>query len=443
MTTFLLIITFLVITFILIFFKRSFLVFSIFLIASQAFGFFHEYSFGFSGYFDINSILVIIYITTILFSLKNWKQLGSSIFLKFFVGLFVLWLFGVLYPYFLNFSALFYSIKESKEYLNYLSFFSVYLFLNSESELSFAWYSIQFFAIYFCFLEILYIFLGPSTFSFIQYTWRPEQSAFIKVYIPVFTIIIIFFFYHFYNFILIKHSFYRFIALMIFGLGILFTFFRAYILSTLFSIPSLLFFIQKRIKSLYSIIIIIPVLFTSLLVISLHSTSINFLDVFDSFVGSGIRELYHYEGGSLQGRDAATQGRYELIKQRPYFGWGFLDKDSSMGKKIRKKVGYFSGAGEIGFVDKGYLDVIAKFGIVGSIIFYAIFICIFFKLIKFIRSSEDYFLSSILFAAAGLVFVFIGSQLTHANLTRQFGILPLSIILAIIDKHHYLTSKAR
>jgi hypothetical protein len=416
-------------------------VFSILFIASQAFGFIHAYEFGFAGYFDINALLAILYIGSILASLHRLGDFKKSEFLFVYVAIILIGIYGILLPYFNNFSSLFYAFKEAKEYFNYLAYFSVFLFVREQKEIDWCWRFIWCFAIYFSVLQILGNMTGGLIFNYLEYKFRPEQVVFVKVYLPIFPIIILSFFMVFYHLAFGDKKHREIFLFFLYSLGILFTFFRAYILSASATIPALLF-LKKRIKAgIISILILFALLVTSILFISATSGGRSFTALFESFITSGITELYHYRGGSLRGRDKVTEGRMDLVRERPLSGWGFLDRDSKVGKRIRRKVG-LTAYGEIGFIDKGYLDVVAKFGILVTLVFYGTFLLILLKLILMYKEAYNFDFKAKLFSATGLTIVLLCVQLTHASLTRQFGILPLSIVLALVDREYILNKES-
>ena len=418
--------------------RREFLVFFILLVASQALGLIHEYSFGVKGYFDINSIIVIISAFAVLASFQRVGDLRKSIFVKYFVPILLLWSYGIIYPWAAGYSSLFYSIKASKAYMNFFCFFAVFLFIRNEKQINLSWTFIGWLAVYYSIFEILGNLSYGYVFSFFQYTYRPEQTIFHKVYLPVYTVMLIFFFLALYHLLFKMKKTRKVFSLIIYTLGVFLTFFRAYILGLCFVIPFILVMKGDKKKAIFSTSILISLIAVSLLILlTLSSGSKGYGNLFHSFVSSGIEELYYYRGGSLVGRDAVARGRKIIVEKKLWTGWGFLDKDSNMGKKLRPFVGA-AGAGELGFVDKGYLDVVSKFGIIGCVILYGTFVLVFFRLIGLLKAEKSLDFQAKVFACAGCVLIFLCVQLTHADLTRQYGILPLSIIMGLIDREYML-----
>jgi len=419
------------------------LVFFTLFIASQVLGLIHEYSFGFAGYFDINSTLFIMFHFAVLMSFRHIGELKKSLFAKHFIVLLPLYVYALIYPWVTGLSSLLYCVKASKEFAMYFCYFAVFLFIRTERQVNMSWVFIGCLAVYYSLLEVLGGLFHGYLFSFLQYSYQRERINFPKIYLPIFTIMVAMFFNRLHKLLFRLRSVKNVLVLSIYSLGVLLTFFRAYILASVFTVPLLLFLkgnSRKAVIATTAIALIIPL---SLLVL-VPLTSKSYEEIFDSFIGSGITELYHYEGGSLRGRDAVSAGRLELVKQKLWTGWGFVAWDSEIGKKIRPKLGYdgrtIKGGTELGFIDKGYLDVAAKFGIIGSILLYGSFVTALFKLIKVLRASNSIDFNPRAFACAALIIVFLCVQFTHAPLTRQFGIIPLSIVMALVDRQYVLLS---
>ena len=434
----LVIITFILIALPIMYMYRAMYIFFILLTASQVLGIVHEYDFGIAGYSDINSILVLLFIVAIVTSLNYFKDFEKTLFLKPFVIIMLLGFYGIIYPYSNGSSSLFYSVKASKEYLNYLAYFAVFLFIRNQKEIDLSWKFIVWLATYYTIIELAGNISHGYVLSILQYIYRPEEKIFTVVVLPIYTVIIVMFFVSIFKFLIIKKQrIFKIFSLVFYTLGVLLTFFRVYILGATASIYILLLFKGQITKAFTSLIVILFMLSAAVLSLFLYSGKLSYSKIFDEFVGSGVTELYHYEGGSLIGRDTVTEGRRKLIKQRPWFGFGFLDKKSELGIKIKHLVGE-AGAGEIGFVDKGYLDVVAKFGLIGCIIFYGAFIIIILRHLRILTEIDSLDFQAKVFASAGLIFTFLMAQFTHADLTRQFGIVPLSIIVALIEREYKL-----
>jgi hypothetical protein len=281
-------------------------------------------------------------------------------------------------------------------------------------------------------------------FSLFQYTYRPEQSIFYKVYPPIYTVMVIAFFQAIYGLLFdSKRRIKAWVYLAVNGLGILLTFFRSYYLALCAAIP-LVFALKgslaKALKSTAVIGLVSAASVFAIFVISNKQWSLG--DTFDSFVGSGLTELTRHTGGSLVGRDIVSQGRMAIAQERYWMGWGFIDKDSEIGRRLGRRLNRgFIGGTDIGMVDKGYLDVAMKFGVIGCVLLYGTTVLMGLRLVRLLRSVADVTFQARIFAAAALAFVLLIVQYVHADLTRQFGVLPLSIILGLIDREYTLRKR--
>lgn len=418
--------------------KRSLLVFFILLIASQALGLIHEYEFGFKGLFDINSILTILYIFAITVSLRRFGDLRQSNVAKYLLPVLFLYAFGVLYPWIDGSSSLFYSIKASKEFLNYICFFAVFLFLRNENDINAGWKFFILLAIYYSVMEVAGCISNGYIFSFLQYKYRPEQGILTKVYFPIFSIMITSFLLLLYQSLFKKQNKASLILVIVLSIGVLLSFHRAYYLGLCFVVPMILVLNRELKKMLLAVsATVIVLLFSAFFISGLMSKDIS--DVLDTYMLSPITELYYHKGGHLIGRDIVAKSRWKLASERKWFGYGFLDKESDLGKKLGLKLNKnWIGATELGMVDAGHLDVAIKFGRMGWILLYGSIFLLSIRFIVLMKRSSDLGLKAKLFACAGTLIVFLCVQKTHAPLMRQFGIVPMTIALALVDREYML-----
>jgi hypothetical protein len=428
--------------------KRELFVFFVLLIASQLLGLIHEFDFGFAGYFDINAIIVILSGFAIGMSANRLREIRGSVLAKYFIPIVILWIYGTMGPYWRGHSSLFYSIKYSKQFLSYISYFAVFLFLRNQKQVDRSWKFIGWLAVYLSVFEIAGICTRGYVFSLFQYDYRPEPPIFYKVYPPVYTVMIIAFLQVLYELLFNKKRTGRaWVFYVVNSLGILFTFFRSYYLALCAAIPLVLAMkgsLGKAAKSAVLIGVVVGV--STLGIAGISSKNLGLGDAFDSFIGSGVRELVHHTGGSLVGRDIVSQGRMAIAHERYWMGWGFIDKDSEMGRRMGRRLGRGLGLGAVGgvdtgMIDKGYLDVEMKFGMIGLVVLYGTMSFLGLRLVRLLRSVDDIKFQARIFAAAAFVFILIIVQYVHASLTYQFAVLPLSIILGLIDRESMLLRK--
>jgi hypothetical protein len=335
-----------------------------------------------------------------------------------------------MYPILMDYSSTFYAIKASKEFLMIFIYFSVLLFIRSRKDIEIAWNVIILLGLYYSFIELISQILGPSLLSHMSYTYRPE-SVFWKIYPPFFSVILIALFYSFYKSIISNKS--KYLQLGLSSIGLLLTFYRSYLLASVFSVPVIMFLSRMGIiKTISKGAIVILFVLLSLITITLTSeTGQNSLyKLADELILSGLDEIESGEGGSFAGREVYAEGRREILERSPILGFGFIDKDSSLGKELRKHIV----GDQLGFIDKGDIDVALKFGVVGRILLYGVAVYLIYILVSLVRKNLSKSLNIKALTCATSILVFLLVQPVHAALTYSFSLLPLGIMLGLIER---------
>jgi O-antigen ligase len=419
-------------------FKKHINILCILLINSYCLGLIDRDNFGIFNLFDINAICLVVYIYYILANF-SFKRLRYSYFAKYFIFLLFFYVYGVFYPFFDGNSSLFYSLKEGKEYIHYLSFFATYLCVRKNSDIDWGWCYIMYLAFYYGVLEIAFT-LGLYKLDIIHYLYRIDPVlGIVKVYQPIFAIVFLALFYFIWEAVILQKRLYFQIIFLF--LTALLTAFRSYILGSFIAFAGALLFMFRGKYLRRFIAVYIAIIFIGIFSISITfsgSISDRLSDNFDKYIFSGIKELVTQKGGSLEGREAVNKFRWKYYKAHPWSGYGFIDKYSKLGKEIYRRE-----KAELSMIDTGYLDILNKFGLIGAIIFFCVFIRISFLLIKIVKKTED---NDIKVQGAALfcfVVVLVASQVTHAGLTFSFGIVPLSIGLGLFDSRciEYINSQ--
>lgn len=413
------------------FIKKHFNVLIILLVNSYFLGFVDKDSFGILDKFDLNAFCLIIYLFMIAANF-SWKRLSESNFAGSFVVLMIIYLYAVLVPYFRGDSTLFWSLKEGKEYIHYLGFFAVYLSVRTKKDLDRSWQYIVWLSFYYVVIEFFYP-LGLYKCRFLHYLHRVDVNmGFVKVYQPIFSIIFLTLFYYLWRVVFGRSN--QYVQVVLLFLAGLFTAFRSYILGS-FVATGVCFLVVLRGKELIKVAMIygFVVLFAVLAISITFSDSIfdRFSTIADTYIVSGVREFVQHKGGSLEGRRSVNRFRWKFFHERPWSGYGFIDKKSSLGKSVYQKYG-----AELTMIDTGYLDVLIKFGIIGMLIFYGVFMRICLQLIKLV-GKYGYVIDIKISGVALLCFLVtvLCSQVTHAGFTYSFAIIPISVALALFDSN--------
>lgn len=408
-------------------------------LSSSMLGLLDPLSFAIKGVFDVHAIFIVFFTFLILSSASNLKQLKDSFFLYFCFAYFIFWLVGVLLPIINDHSSLFYAIKASKEFMMFLSYFAIFLFIRNISQLEFAWKILIYWSLYYSVLELLAQALGANLQNYIKYFIRPEPPFFWKLYPPFWPVILISLLHTYYDLVVSRKN--ALLQLSTLFVGLAFTFFRSYLLATFATIP-LLLFVSKigATKTLLRILILLTISTTAIVIVSfwLGKGIDSFNELTDDFVFSGIRELQENKGGSIEGRAIYAEERKELLKQSPYIGFGFIDKDSLFGQNIKN----FITGDMLSFIDKGDIDIKLKFGNIGFGILNLLYLVYIGKIIIFIRTKKaSNKLKVRLLTIASTMLIYQIVQPVHSAMTHSFGLLPLFIALALTDKQYCLENK--
>ena len=412
---------------------RSLFILLIFLLCSQLFSLLDIMDFTVKGIFDLHAILIILFSLIILVSFGRVKTLFKARNFVFFAVFLLFAVFGVIYPYVKEYSSIFYSLKASKEFLMILAYPAVFLFIRNRNQVDRSWGILVFFGVFYSILEIVAQIFGATLLSKLNYAYQAEGPLW-KVYPPFWIVILIALFVTLYKSVMrLKFSS---IILGVVFIGLLLTFFRSYLLASFTVIPLVLLMSKLEVFKLLGRGLLMGVFMILVVVVfSLSLGGVGAIEkVADDFLFSAISELRENKGGALQGREKFAEKRRKILNQSKYVGFGFIDKDSSFGKKVAGRIKGHT----LGFLDKGDVDVALKFGIVGRFILYLTVIMIGLRAIFDMRKIGSSEYSARLLTVATMCFIFILVQPVHAPITYSFGLLPLFICLALLDKERLL-----
>lgn len=420
---------------VLIFFSRGAAVLLMLLPASQMLGLIDPLAIAAKGIFDIHLFILILTLGLILLSVHRLRELSRATFVIPYMILFLLWIYGVVFPVATNNSSLFFSLKASKEFMTVFTYFGVFLFLRTERDVEWGWRFLLWLGLYYSGLEILSQVLGETLLKHMTFDYRRESHWFWKVYVSFWPVILITFLHTFFE--LTQYARRSYLSLILGTCGILLTFFRSYLLGVVGAIPLCLLLARQSVLRIASKglllggMIAVAVLVVTLLI----SGSLDSMGkMFDLFISSGFDEMQTQKGGALEGREVYAKERRKILNGSPYVGYGFIDKDSEAGILFRKQI-----IGDLlGFIDKGDLDVALKFGYLGQVLLYGTFAYFSWSLIRIARQNIQTLLSVRCLALATTVIVFLVVQPVHAPLTYSFGLLPFGIALGLIDRERIL-----
>lgn len=403
--------------------------------SSFVFGMVDPMSFAARGIFDHHALLAILIAAAVLFSWRHLQELHGSIAgrpMWVFIGL---WMYGALYPVIQGNSSLFYSLKASKEFLTIFVFFAVFLVLRTRTDVEIGWRYVYILAIFYSILEILAQLFGQRLLSYFTYGFRPEGNYFWKVYLPFWPVILITFMTGFFELMLGAAR--PLPRLGLAGIGLLLTFFRSYLLGAFAAIQAVFLLAGQGLfrtagKS-FIFAGVMGALLLSLMVLMGGSEGMKQLA--NEFIISGVEEAVSKTGGSLQARETYAEERWKLVDQSPYIGFGFIDKDSDFGRQLRTRFTY---GDTLGFIDKGDLDIILKFGYIGAGILVLTVLFLITRLIRLASGDWPPLFKARCLSIAAVLIVFLIVQPVHAALTYSFALLPLGIVLGLLEREYYL-----
>lgn len=417
-------------------FHRGLYVLLLLLPASDMLGFVDPMTFAVKGAFDIHALLAILILAAVLFSVNRWQELRSTLLLKPMLVFAGFWLYGVLYPVMQDNSSLFYALKGSKEFLTIFAYFAVFLYVRTENEVRWGWRILIGFGVYTSLLELAAQVFGPTLLSHLVYSYGKEMFLW-KIHPPFWPVLLIALLHSYYEYALgVRRAF---VQIGIGSIGLLLTFFRSYLLATVATVPLLLFVsgqgAGRAVGQGVALAVMIAVAIAGVgLITSDHGGSMETLT--DHFVSSGVTEFGSQTGGAIAGREVFAKERRKLLEQSPYFGFGFIDKDSQFGRQVRRHIW----GDTLGFIDKGDVDTALKFGYAGRLILYGTALYMAYVLVRLVRRRAT--LTATLrvraLTIASLLIIFLLVQPVHAALTYSFSLLPLGIALGLLEREYLL-----
>ena len=416
-------------------FHRGFYVLLLLLPASEMLGFVDPMTFAVKGAFDIHALLAMLIFTAVLFSVKRWQELPTTLLLKPMLVFVLLWMYGVLYPVVQDNSSLFYTLKGSKEFLTIFAYFAVFLYVRTENEVRWGWRILIGFGVYTSLLELAAQVFGQTLLSHLVYSYRKEMFMW-KIYPPFWPVLLIALLHSYYEYALgVRRAL---VQIGIGSIGLLLTFFRSYLLVTVATIPLLLFMSRQGAGRAIAQGVVLAVM----IILAISGVELVTADqggtmgtLTDHFVSSGVTEFGSQSGGAIAGREVFAKERRELLAQSPYFGFGFIDKDSQFGHQIRRHI-----RGDmLGFIDKGDVDTALKFGYAGRLVLYGTALYMVYVLVRLVRSRTlTLSLRVRALTIASLLIIFLLVQPVHAALTYSFSLLPLGIALGLLEREYLL-----
>lgn len=137
------------------------------------------------------------------------------------------------------------------------------------------------------------------------------------------------------------------------------------------------------------------------------------------------KEITEKQSDAIYSRDTHNEFRWQLIEKEYYWGYGFIHKDSHFLSFYTNEDSEYMNS--LSFIDSGYIDLMGKFGLLGTIIF--LIVPIYFIKIGFGDPRN----------AFCIIFIvqLIAVNLTWSVFTYQMGIILLAIAYPyILNNYH-------
>lgn len=419
-------------------FTRGALILLILFIASQGLGFIAPEHFTVTGLFDVHALLLLIGIIFSCVSITRWGELRHSWCFPSLLVFAALWAFAVMLPVSRAHSDLFLAIKASKEFLTIFLFIPVFLFIRTEKDIRWGWYFLLILGGYYSFQEMISQVGGESLISIWNYDFRREEPFFWKIYPPFWPIILLAFLVYVYELSLAGKKYVG--RAFLSGCGLLLTFFRSYLLATVAVIPIMLFLAGQSVSRTFVKTVTVTA-FVCMLVLSIAIGAGGTFEMVDhlsqKFLVSGVTEFHTNSGGALAGRKLVARERWAVLSASPTIGFGFIDKDSPFGWRIKHNIR----GTLLGMIDLGFLDMALKFGVVGSVVLTLAVLGFLVAMILTVRRAVDVGLKCRALATASMICVFLIVLPVHAPLTNSFGLLPLALALGLVERERLLTRR--
>src|SRR3569832_2500398 len=115
------------------------------------------------GLFNVKwamALILLVIIAGVVISLSRLPELKGALFVGPMLVFIGLWLYGVLYPVYQNYSILFYSLRASVEFMTLFVYFGVFLDLRTRSHVEQAWRFIFLVALFYSSFEIAALAFG-------------------------------------------------------------------------------------------------------------------------------------------------------------------------------------------------------------------------------------------------------------------------------------------
>lgn len=388
------------------------------LVSTQFLGFVDFKAFEIQGIFNVMFYLNVTTILSIAILVINKRTLAKKG-CRFLISIAGIFTFGVLYPVYLGYSTVASSVTDGKDFLCY-SFLGYLLLNKNKIKIDSIYNVLTFIGLSLSIIVIIAKTSGLSPPAYLPINEELGPQSGIHVYFPTF--ISLAFFLQIGNIIKNKSTYRNIWIIIILFIGLLLQGHRSVFLATLAGTLFLIFFrgsLNLKVNTIFCIMVIL--------------TGVFFLAGTDTLSGIFVEPLHEIlQGeGAIAARININYLRLIEIRNRPLLGHGFIDETSPFGEYFELiKTSRFNQS--LGVVDSGYIDLLIRFGIIGTVILafqYIVIITIPFR-------NKSYNTVSRLTSAVFLASYFIVSY-TWSVFTYMHGIIAATLAIYFILSPNY------
>jgi len=353
--------------------------------------------------------LTMLAVTLVKLATGQWMApRGVNIFLLLWVGL---WFFGMIYPVLVGDSNLLFALQESKHFLCYAGL--SYLLMHRDH------FDQEYLERLFTFMGVVLVFiliLG-RVFGIVPpgYFYHLEKDFIHVDHILYFTLALYFAFSRWISTWEPRHAAlaaFLFIGLIIQG-------HRSVMFVALVQLPALAAMKGRWSMGMKLVTATIPIVLAG-------SALAGMVGFTNPIFERGVSILQTTEDDIMAGRERANLLRYALIAERPILGYGFINKNSSLGASVAlQSTSRFNET--LGVIDSGYVDLAIRFGILGTLLFLGAYAGLLLPYWMRGRALGPHQTSMLLLLTGCLAIHF-----TWAVLTYEHGIVGINVMIFIL-----------
>ncbi|WP_415356582.1 O-antigen ligase family protein [Halioglobus sp. Uisw_031] len=355
-------------------------------------------------------------------SVRSLKISKKIFFLSCVLFLLIVW--GVASPYFLGYQSFLYSVIAAKQFMYFLFMWYVIVKKSHIDEMVILRFA-KWLGVYLAVVSIFYAVLniGPPFYSMMGGQDRVAYSgslSIFRVYFPTYISLSIFIFYAEWSERRITGRSFLIWTVVLYC-GVLLSGYLALSLTTALGIGILFSLDGHTRRQIIQNLIVRPFMIALIGVVVVFSS-----ETLRSSVEQKMTSVLAGTDVALTSRDRYNEFRWRAIDERPLLGYGFLHKSSTLTADIGMNANNRF-MESLGVIDSGYVDLLTRFGYLGTTVYLAAFGLFLLRIFK--AGAKDNVLT---FAMAIFLFQYYAINYTWSVFSYAHGIIPMSLALFLI-----------